>query len=67
MNAGERLAFLFVVLAAALSETLFLPAAIESAFISSRLVKEISRLGGDVSKLVPPPVLRALKGQNRAE
>jgi len=44
-------------------ETVFLVAAPEVSAISSRLVKEIWRLGGDISGLVPPPVesrLRAL-------
>ena len=45
------------------AETIFMPAAIESAFVSSRLVKEISLLGGDVSQLVPRPVLEALKAR----
>jgi pantetheine-phosphate adenylyltransferase len=29
--------------------------------IASKLVKEIARLGGDVSKFVTPPVVLALK------
>ena len=47
-------------------ETVFLAPAPELAYISSRLVKEIWRLGGDVSGLVPGPVaerLRARRGQ----
>jgi len=34
-------------------ETMFLLAAEENSFISSRLVKEVARLGGNVSGLVP--------------
>jgi len=42
-------------------ETVFLLAAPEKAHITSSLVREISRLGGDVSKMVSPCVLEALK------
>lgn len=37
-------------------ETLFMPASPECAHISSRLVKEIARLGGSIDGLVPPAV-----------
>lgn len=42
-------------------ETVFMLAGPQEAFITSSLVREISRLGGDVSKMVPPCVLEALK------
>jgi pantetheine-phosphate adenylyltransferase len=42
-------------------ETVFLMAEAKHQAIASKLVKEISRLGGDVSKFVTPPVHRALK------
>jgi pantetheine-phosphate adenylyltransferase len=42
-------------------DTLFLMPSEKHFYLSSRLVKEISRLGGDVSKFVPPFVGRALK------
>lgn len=42
-------------------ETVFMLAAPEKAHITSSLVREISRLGGDVSKMVPPCVLEALQ------
>jgi pantetheine-phosphate adenylyltransferase len=42
-------------------ETLFLTPKEELSYLSSRLVKEVHRLGGDVSGLVPPPVRRALE------
>ncbi len=42
-------------------ETMFLPASESTHFISSRLVKEVARLGGDVSKLVPNNVQIQLK------
>lgn len=42
-------------------ETLFLTPAEQYSFISSSLVREIARLGGDVSGFVHPSVQRALK------
>jgi pantetheine-phosphate adenylyltransferase len=42
-------------------ETIFLMPKDEYTFISSRLVREIARLGGDVSKFVPPLVEEALR------
>ena len=49
-------------------ETLFLTPAEQHSFISSSLVREIARLGGDVSGFVPAPVLDALRNarQSRA-
>ncbi|HYT31431.1 MAG TPA: pantetheine-phosphate adenylyltransferase [Thermoanaerobaculia bacterium] len=41
-------------------ETVFLMAKEEYSYVSSRLVKEVVRLGADVSGLVPEPVLRRL-------
>jgi len=41
-------------------ETVFLMAEAEHQAIASKLVKEIARLGGDVSKFVTPAVRRAL-------
>jgi pantetheine-phosphate adenylyltransferase len=41
-------------------ETVFLMAGAEHQAIASKLVKEIARLGGDVSKFVTPPVREAL-------
>ena len=42
-------------------ETVFLMADARRQAIASKLVKEIARLGGDVSRFVTPPVARALK------
>ena len=42
-------------------ETVFLMAGEAYSFISSRLVKEVYRLGGNISGLVPPPVEDRLK------
>ena len=44
-------------------ETLFLTPAEQYSFISSSLVREISRLGGDVSGFVPPAVAAALQAE----
>lgn len=44
-------------------ETLFLTPAEQYGFISSSLVREISRLGGDVTDFVPPAVARALQAE----
>ena len=43
------------------TETIFMMPAVEYTYVASRLVKEVFRLGGDVSKLVPPLVLEALR------
>jgi pantetheine-phosphate adenylyltransferase len=47
-------------------ETLFLPTNPEFSFLSSSLVKEVATLGGDVSALVPGPVLDRLTARLRA-
>ncbi|MEW6059346.1 MAG: pantetheine-phosphate adenylyltransferase [Actinomycetota bacterium] len=41
-------------------ETLFIPAAPNWSFLSSSLVKEVARFGGDVTGLVPPAVAERL-------
>ena len=41
-------------------ETLFVATNPEYSFLSSSLVKEVAKWGGDVSGLVPEPVLRRL-------
>lgn len=47
-------------------ETMFLMPREELTYISSRLVKEISRLGGNVNQFVPPHVVAALKAKQSA-
>lgn len=42
-------------------ETVFMTPAEEYMFISATMVREIARLGGDVSKFVQPPVLERLR------
>jgi len=45
-------------------ETLFLRPAEQYAYISSSLVREVARLGGDVSEFIHPAVQAALKCRN---
>lgn len=47
------------------TETIFLLASEEYSFISSRMIKEIITLGGDVSQFVPEPVSRYLPVNSR--
>ena len=47
-------------------DTVFFMTGSDNYFLSSRLVKEVAFLGGDVSKMVPPVVLEAL-GKKRLE
>ncbi|MFF7332557.1 pantetheine-phosphate adenylyltransferase [Streptomyces sp. NPDC090306] len=47
-------------------ETLFVPTNPTYSFLSSSLVKEVATWGGDVSHLVPAPVLEALTERLRA-
>ncbi|MGO9952892.1 MAG: pantetheine-phosphate adenylyltransferase [Dissulfurispiraceae bacterium] len=44
-------------------ETVFLQPAGRYSFISSRMLKEVFSFGGDVSGLVPPNVLKRLRGR----
>lgn len=44
-------------------ETVFLMPREELTYISSRLVKEIARLGGDIDLFVPPNVAKALRAK----
>ncbi|WP_410542795.1 pantetheine-phosphate adenylyltransferase [Wolbachia endosymbiont of Tetranychus urticae] len=48
-------------------ETIFLPASEDTQFISSSFVKEIARLGGDVSNFVSKSVQSELINLNRVE
>lgn len=48
-------------------ETLFLTPEIENSYISSTIVREIARLGGDVSKHVSPSVAEALRRRFSAD
>lgn len=42
-------------------ETIFLPTNEENFYVSSSLVREVGRMGGDISRLVPKTVLPVLK------
>lgn len=46
-------------------ETLFFTPSAKYSYLNSSVIKEVARLGGDVSGLVPDPVLRALKEKFR--
>ncbi|MGH8046651.1 MAG: pantetheine-phosphate adenylyltransferase [Chthoniobacterales bacterium] len=46
-------------------ETIFLTPQEEFTFLSSRIVKEVARLGGDVNAFVPSPVADALREKFR--
>jgi pantetheine-phosphate adenylyltransferase len=46
-------------------ETVFLTPREEYTYLSSRIVKEIARLGGSVEAFVPPPVVEALRKKLR--
>ncbi|MBM4281175.1 MAG: pantetheine-phosphate adenylyltransferase [Deltaproteobacteria bacterium] len=46
-------------------ETVFMATSEESFYVASRLVREVASFGGDVSTMVPPPVLQALTDRYR--
>ena len=46
-------------------DTLFMPTSPRWSFLSSSLVREVARFGGDVSKMVPPQVAKRLQEQFR--
>lgn len=46
-------------------DTVFFMTALEHGYLSSSLVKEIALFGGDVSGMVPPPVVERLAGVRR--
>lgn len=46
-------------------DTMFLPASLEYAYVSSSSVREVFSLGGDISDFVPAPVLRAMQRRGR--
>lgn len=48
-------------------ETIFLPPEPAYSFLSSSVVKEVARLGGDVSEFVPPSVAEALRAKFSAK
>jgi pantetheine-phosphate adenylyltransferase len=42
-------------------DTLFIPSASGSSFLASKLIREITRFGGDVTAMVPAPVAKRLQ------
>ncbi len=44
-------------------ETLFLMTSEDSFYVSSSLVKEVAAMGGDIERIVPAPVVKALKAK----
>ena len=48
-------------------ETLFMMPTLKNSFVSSSLVKEVAKLGGDISGYVPPPVAAAIAGRINSE
>ena len=40
--------------------TVFIPSATNHSFVASKLIREIARLGGDVTSMVPPPVAKRI-------
>ncbi len=48
-------------------EFIFLTPDVQMAFLSASLVKEVSRLGGNVSRFVSPPVMRRLRARFEEE
>lgn len=49
------------------AETVFLTTAAENLYLSSSLVKQIARLGGDIADFVPPCILPEIKEKLRKE
>jgi pantetheine-phosphate adenylyltransferase len=47
-------------------ETVFLMPSLRYVYLHSSLVREVHSFGGDISDLVPPPVLAALKSTGRS-
>lgn len=41
-------------------DTMFIPTTSSHSFLASKLIREIARFGGDVSSMVPPPVVANL-------
>ncbi len=46
-------------------ETMFLMTSEESFYVSSSLVKEVALMGGDVTRMVPPAVVKALAAKRK--
>ena len=44
-------------------DTVFLTTRLEYAYLSSTIVKEVAFFGGDISKFLPPPALKAIQSK----
>ena len=44
-------------------DTMFLTTSLEYAYLSSTIVKEVAFFGGDISKFLPPPALKAIQSK----
>lgn len=49
------------------AETVFLPAGLNTTFISSSMVKQVAMFGGDLSKYVPAPIHEQIKQKLTAD
>ena len=47
-------------------DTMFFTTSLEYAFLSSTIVKEVAFYGADISKFVPPGVIRAFEQKKQA-
>ena len=47
-------------------DTLFIPSASGNSFLASKLLREITRFGGDVTAMVPPAVAKRLQEKYRS-
>lgn len=45
------------------ADTIFMPASLEFAYVSSSSVKEVFSLGGNITEFVPPAVLRRMRAR----
>ena len=48
-------------------QTIFIPSASKRSFVASKLIREVVRLGGDVTSMVPEPVQARLAGRFEQE
>ena len=48
-------------------DTVFLTTSLEYAYVSSTIMKEVARFGGDLSKFAPPEIIQALQDKMQEE
>lgn len=48
-------------------DTVFLTTSLEYAYVSSTIMKEVARFGGDVSKFAPPEIIEAMQAKMYAK